>query len=406
MTLSANATSDLRRAPMAATSLAFGFLALLCVAPLSAQNAKSLIDLLANPQALDMPPLVRATSDGAMLAGKPIVPTVPRVTLTAHRGEKLAPADPQRLAAASPDIVVPARIEATRLAAHFLTAENAADRAVLTDIFAGVIPEDFKHLEPAANAPKVDFLKPGLLSFAGAAMSQPAAPSAEVASVLAPSPVLAAMPAQDGITFPDDLLVVPPPPITLAAVKPPSLPAVTQDLTPLIKVPPAISLAAVKPPSLPAMTQDQTPLTQVPPTNSLAAVEPPTIKGHVVEQVAPPVDLTGDALDRALQAELKRLGCYAGPVDGSFGPGSQGALDLFFTKAGLKPASTDPSQAVLNQLKAVANDACPSPSTLVATTKPTTTKPTTTKPTTTKPTTTKPTTPTKKSEDVPFFQGN
>ena len=426
MTLSAKAICEVRRAPsgaVAATSFALGFLVLLSVAPLSAQNAKSLIDLLTNPQAQDLPPLVRAASDGAMLAGKPIVPTLPRVTLTAHRGEKLAPTDPQRLAAASPDIVVPARIEATRLAAHFLTTENAADRAVLTDIFAGVIPEDFKHLEPAANAPKVDFLKPGLLSFAAVAMSQPPAPLAEAASVLAASPILAAMPSNEGIKFPDDLLFVPPPPIKLVAVKPPTLAIVTQDLTPLRAVTqgftplPAVTEGFA---ALPAVTQGLTPLTQVPSAKSLAAVSPPTIKGQVVEPLpdvtAPAVvtpevvvptdlpvavvpDLTGDALDRALQAELKRLNCYSGTVDGSFGAGSLGALDLFFQTTALVRASTDPTQAVLNQLKAVADNVCPSPYVAVVQqtdvtqkTKPSTTKPATTKPATTKAVTTKPAT--------------
>lgn len=350
------------------TTLAIGMLALLYVAPLSAQSAKSLIDFLTNPQVQDMPPLVRASSDGVMLAGRLVVDAVPRVTLTAHRGDKIAPADPQRLAAASPDIISLSHREGTRLPSHFLTTENEADRAILNVIFAGKIPDHFKNIEPAANAPKVDFVKPDPLVASAVAPAHPPAPVSETAVAWTALSALATV-AADRMELPDGFKIVPPPLVRLVAVEPQTVPAAAPDLTALAAVPAAPGLAAV--PAAPG-------LAAVPAAPGLAAVVPPTIKGQpvtppdtgtaaaalpgtatpTVPVVAP---LTGNALDLAVQGELKRLNCYSGSVDGSFGPGSQGALDLFFQTTKLTRASPDMTQAVLDQLKAVADSACSKP---------------------------------------------
>ena len=375
MNVSARSNAAVCRQPagnLATTSLAIGFIALLYVAPLSAQSAKSLLEMLTNPQAQDMPPLVRAASDGAMLAGKLIVETIPRVTLALHRGDKLHPADPQRLAAASPDIIVPARIEALRLPSHFLTTENQSDRTVLDAVFSGKIPDYFQNIEPAANAPKVDFVKPGPLSAAVADLPQPLAPQVETAPLAMALPVLAAMTRQDALKLPDAFLIVPPPPITLPAVQAQTIPAATPDLTVLSPVAPA-NLSAAAPGDPSAAT----------PGERLAAFVAPTIKGEPVLPVAPdgdntvdplpsaadpidpqvPVvpDFVGRDLHLALQVELKRLNCLSGKADGSFGKGSLGALDLFFKTSGLTRASADPSQAVLDQLKAASASTCDSP---------------------------------------------
>ncbi len=354
MSLSARSNAGARGYPSAnfgVASLAIGFLALLYVAPLSAQSAKSLLDLLTNPQVQDMPPLVRAANDGAMLAGKLIVETVPRVTLTVHRGDKIAPADPQRLAAASPDITSPTRIEGARLPSHFLTTENEAERAVLEVIFAGKIPDHFKNIEPAANAPKVDFLKPGLLSVSAAATPHPAAPQPETASILPALSALAAL-AADLLDLPDGFKSVPPPLVRLVAVQPTIVPAATPDLTALAAVPATPGLAAEVPPTIKGqlVVPDAGPvLPDTKPVTDVPVTDPPVVA------------LTGNALDLAMQAELKRLNCYAGTVDGSFGPGSQGALDLFFQKTKRTRSSTDLTQAVLDQLKAVDGKACLKP---------------------------------------------
>lgn len=448
MSVPARSHSTAGRHPAAnlgATSLAFGFLALLLVAPLSAQNAKNLMDLLANPQVQDMPPLVRAASDGAMLAGKLIVPPIPRVTLTAHRGEKIAPADPQRLAAASPDILYLARIEAMRLPPHFLTTENAADRAVLKAVFADKIPAYFQNIEPAANAPRVDFVKPGALTASFTEDVPPAAPASQTVQTSAQLPLLAALAGPDSLTLPDAFLTLPPPPVRLVAVKPQALPVAKPDLTVLTAVVPGASLAAVKPPKIipvvpgPSLAAVEPPrIATVVPGPSLAAVEPPTIKGELVPPptpevtalinavpvpVAPTEDpvpalpvLTGTELDKALQEQLKVLNCYSGSLDGAFGPGSQGALDLFFQTSGLKPVSQDRTAAVLDQLTALTGKVCDKP--YRAAKKPDTTvasgdpppkpakpaKPT--KPAVPKPTVAKQDPPKKKTDDTVFFQGN
>jgi uncharacterized caspase-like protein len=64
-------------------------------------------------------------------------------------------------------------------------------------------------------------------------------------------------------------------------------------------------------------------------------------------------------LPRALQAELRRVGCNAGAVDGNWSAASQKALDLFNKTAGTKLDVKIASVDALEAVKAKANRVCP-----------------------------------------------
>ena len=75
---------------------------------------------------------------------------------------------------------------------------------------------------------------------------------------------------------------------------------------------------------------------------------------------APPPRPTADteALARALQSELARVGCYQGPIDGKWGPGSAQALYAFnYWMAGTAPTGR-PSQAALDAVRAAEGLIC------------------------------------------------
>lgn len=71
--------------------------------------------------------------------------------------------------------------------------------------------------------------------------------------------------------------------------------------------------------------------------------------------------LTGAALALAIQSNLRRLGCSPGKVDGKWGRNSARALREFGKHADVQPASSKPSQALLDQLHGLAADqpVCP-----------------------------------------------
>jgi uncharacterized caspase-like protein len=68
----------------------------------------------------------------------------------------------------------------------------------------------------------------------------------------------------------------------------------------------------------------------------------------------PPVDLP-----RALQAELRRVGCATGTVDGNWNTASQKALDLFNRHAGMKLEVKTASSDALDAVKGKAGRICP-----------------------------------------------
>jgi hypothetical protein len=138
------------------------------------------------------------------------------------------------------------------------------------------------------------------------------------------------------------------PPVTGTALPLPALAPTARPLDPVAKAGP---LAPVAPQALTPRLPD--------PTNPADRTLLEAILGPEGAEAAKPV-LTGKALALAVQTELKRVNCYGGSLDGSFGRGSNGALDKFFADAKLQRATPDLTQAVLDQIIATAAPACDS----------------------------------------------
>jgi uncharacterized caspase-like protein len=82
----------------------------------------------------------------------------------------------------------------------------------------------------------------------------------------------------------------------------------------------------------------------------LAALSPPADKSEPSSQVD---------LPRALQAELRRVGCNSGAVDGNWNAASQRALDLFNKHAGMKLEVKAASADALDAVKGKSGRICP-----------------------------------------------
>jgi uncharacterized caspase-like protein len=76
-------------------------------------------------------------------------------------------------------------------------------------------------------------------------------------------------------------------------------------------------------------------------------------------QSADKSDQLGIELPRALQAELRRVGCITGAVDGNWSAASQKALDLFNKHAGMKLDVKSASIDALDAVKSKAGRICP-----------------------------------------------
>ena len=77
------------------------------------------------------------------------------------------------------------------------------------------------------------------------------------------------------------------------------------------------------------------------------------------EPAEPKPALSGADLTLAVQRELKRVGCYTGGLDGDWGRGSRAGLARFAKYAKIKLASTRPTQAIFDALKARKTRVCP-----------------------------------------------
>lgn len=93
----------------------------------------------------------------------------------------------------------------------------------------------------------------------------------------------------------------------------------------------------------------------------IAAEKAAEEKKQQVAAVAPAEKTEQHAVDlpRALQAELRRVGCNAGTVDGSWNAASQKALDLFNKHAGLKLEAKTASVDALDAVKGKTGRICP-----------------------------------------------
>jgi hypothetical protein len=72
----------------------------------------------------------------------------------------------------------------------------------------------------------------------------------------------------------------------------------------------------------------------------------------------PPLQASPD-LGRALQTELRRVGCYHGALDGDWGGQSKAALEQFASRTKMDLSTDEPSQAALNALKGRQDRVCP-----------------------------------------------
>lgn len=105
----------------------------------------------------------------------------------------------------------------------------------------------------------------------------------------------------------------------------------------------------------PAALQDMAPDAPPPPIGQKIPLMP-LADGTMPVEIAP----EGKALYAGIQELMKELNCYSGSVDGSFGPGSLGALDAFYDANGLPPV-TEASAQAWRDLRAYTAKACPEP---------------------------------------------
>lgn len=338
-----------------ATAMAASLLALAFVAPLAAQGTASLLDLLTNPKADALPALVLAPSDGVLLAGRPMVPSLPRLTLAPQPGDAVARTPGQRLRGAVPDIIAPPRLPparalpsvvAERLTPHYPNPDNSDDRKFLESILGAPLPPYMITIEPAINAPKWEDTTARLASLPADAAEAPGFTGDHPWTAPAPLVAIAVGPS-DTLDLGEGFDVVPPPPLV-----PQVLAAVTPDLLALPRVAPE----ALRP-SLPdARIPDDRAFLE-------GILGVPLPEPYATQALAPQV-LTGKDLDQALQVELIRLNCFKGTANGKFGDTSKGALDLFFKTSKMNRATTDRSQAILDQLKTQTDPVCPKPFTV------------------------------------------
>ncbi|WP_172331076.1 peptidoglycan-binding protein [Mangrovicoccus sp. HB161399] len=81
--------------------------------------------------------------------------------------------------------------------------------------------------------------------------------------------------------------------------------------------------------------------------------------GAPIDAAAPvPRPVAPQALPVRLQAELRRLGCYGGKLDGIWGPKSRKALDEFLRRTGAPEAEGALTESLYEQLQASAAPAC------------------------------------------------
>jgi Caspase domain len=84
----------------------------------------------------------------------------------------------------------------------------------------------------------------------------------------------------------------------------------------------------------------------------LAAIDPRLVEEDATKTVAP-----GD-LARAIQADLRRVGCYQMAVDGSWGKGSRTALTSYYLAKKIVPKSLEPTEELQASLAAESKVVC------------------------------------------------
>ena len=96
-------------------------------------------------------------------------------------------------------------------------------------------------------------------------------------------------------------------------------------------------------------------------------VSAPEVPAYVPDGDASPLDAaTRAALARDIQSELARLGCYAGPVDGSWSAETQRAAGLFVTEANARIPVSEPDFALFSLAKTATEQQACGPAVTVA----------------------------------------
>ena len=103
--------------------------------------------------------------------------------------------------------------------------------------------------------------------------------------------------------------------------------------------------------------------------SAVVYVEPAPAPSPAPQQ-AKPVPLSRLALARDIQRELKRVGCYAGEIDGKWGGGSKRALLMFMDRVNASLPTRDPDVFLLSlvrgQTASICGESCPQGQSLTA----------------------------------------
>lgn len=222
---------------------------------------------------------------------------------------------------------------------------------------AAEVSRDFlDYLRNPGPAPELHFAAPDRVAVNG--VKAPAPPEAaqpeSVVAAAAPTPE----PAPEPAPAPEALPLAAVPALPLASV-----PAAALGMAPASDLAPAL---AAQPP---AALADEAPLVlaALPPA-TLGALPPVTLQGQpvVVPEPGSPEALFGPTpqgkdLVRAVQQLLKDQNCYSGAVDGGFGAGSVGSLNLFYDANPALAREGDATEAAWRALQGAALSPCKAP---------------------------------------------
>lgn len=102
------------------------------------------------------------------------------------------------------------------------------------------------------------------------------------------------------------------------------------------------------------------PLTVDPPTGAWETrLDPVTIPAREVVPASPAaVQKTQRQLARQIQSELKRVGCYAGRLDGSWGDQSRAAMTAFIARVNASLPTREPDVILLSLIKGQTGEVC------------------------------------------------
>ena len=132
-------------------------------------------------------------------------------------------------------------------------------------------------------------------------------------------------------------------------LEPETVPAEQPDLRRPIASPAAQRTALLAPVPAAPPTAEQSAIT----TSPVSAAAPST----VAPDLSPSVDIHR-RLAREIQSELKRVGCYTGRIDGSWGSRSRSAMTTFMAEVNAQLPTTEPDVFLLSLIKGQRSTVC------------------------------------------------